>query len=143
MKKLLAIIVLSLLFSGNAYSGVVELKKCSVGDNKFNPKQYEKRSWVINPEKSLVQRVAVLTDRSYEEQKKKFMKEFGDIEGLDKISVMNFEIEYSDKSYVKAVKKWTSAKGSPIETSVEINIKKKRVLYKMHQRARATIHQCK
>ena len=39
MKKLLAIMVLGLLWSGNAYSGVVELKKCSVGDNKFNPKQ--------------------------------------------------------------------------------------------------------
>ena len=56
---------------------------------------------------------------------------------------MNFKIEYSDKSYAKAIKKWTSAKGTPIETSVEIDIKKKKVLYKMHQKARTTINQCK
>ena len=143
MKKLLGIVFLALLLSGNAHSAVVELKKCSKGDYKFNPKHYEKRSWIINPEKSLVQLVSVLTDRYYEEQTKKFIEEFGDAEGFDKISVMNFKIEYSDKSYAKAIKKWTSAKGTPIETSVEIDIKKKKVLYKMHQKARTTINQCK
>ena len=110
MKKLLGIVFLALLLSGNAHSAVVELKKCSKGDYKFNPKHYEKRSWIINPEKSLVQLVSVLTDRYYEEQTKKFIEEFGDAEGFDKLSVMNFKIEYSDKSYAKAIKKWTSAK---------------------------------
>ena len=143
MKKLLGILVLGLLLSGNAYAKIIELKKCSVGDKKFNPNRYEKRSYVINTGKSLVQRVIVLTDRYYEEQKKEFLKEFGDTEGLDKISIMNFKIEYSDSNYAKAVKQWTDSTGATIYTSLEIDIKKKRVLYKMHQKARGSTHQCK
>ena len=36
MKKFLGIVVLGLLLSGNAYAKIIELKKCSYGDKKFN-----------------------------------------------------------------------------------------------------------
>ena len=143
MKKLLGILVLGLLLSGNAYAKIIELKKCSAGDKKFNPNHYEKRSYVINTGKSLVQRVFVLTDRYYEAQKKEFIKEFGDTEGLDKISIMNFKIEYSDSNYAKAVKQWDDHTGTTIYSSLAIDIKKKRIQYKMHQKSQGLTIQCK
>ena len=143
MKKLLGIIILGLLLSGNAYSKVIELKKCSRGSIKFDPSYYEKRSYVIDTNKSKVQLVGVLTNKQYKIYQKEFMKEFGSTEGLDKISVMNFNIEYADSQYVKAVKKWTDSTGAPIETTIEIDLDDKTVLYKMHQKSSGTTHKCK
>ena len=130
MKKLFSLIlVLSLLCGGYANSKIIELKKCSIGGSKFNSDHYEKRGWVINTEKSLVQSVRVLTDNYYEEQKIKIIKEFGNLEGLNKISITNYEIEYLDKNYVRAVSKFFY-NGEQVESLAEIDIKNKKIFIK-------------
>ena len=143
MKKVIAIIVLGLLLMTNAYSKTVELKKCSTSSKKFDPNNYEKKGYVINTGKSLVQRVFVLTDRYYEAQQKKFMESFGNTLGLDKISILNFQIEYSDNRFVKAVNKMTGQTGAAIETTLEIDLDDKTVFYKWHQKAKGITYKCK
>ena len=136
MKKLLGILVLGLLLSSNANAKIIELKKCSSENYEFNPNDYEKHGYVINREKSLVQRVSVFTDRYYEEIKKEFLKKYGDTEKLfPQIRITNYKIKFSfqslfDNNFIKAVHKWTHD-GHRISDTLEIDIKKKRVAHKI------------
>ena len=143
MKKLLAIVVLGLLLMTNAYSKTVELKKCSTSSKKFDPNKYEKKSYVINTDKAIVQSVRILTNKQYKIQQEKFMEEFGNTQGLDKISILNFQIEYSDNRFVKAVNKWTGQTGAAIESTLEIDLDDKTVFFKMHQKAKGITFKCK
>ena len=43
MKKLLGIVVLSLLLSGSAYSSIIELNRCVPGQNNFP--EFKKADW--------------------------------------------------------------------------------------------------
>ena len=138
MKKLLAIIVLGLLFSGNAYAKVIELKKCSTSINPFDSKKHIKRSYLINTNKSVVQNVTVFTDAHYESERKKFMKEFGDARGWSKIRVTDFDIEYSDNRFVKASKYFTKKK-----STLEIDIKKKTATFKINNKSKGAVWKCK
>ena len=143
MKKALVVIIFGLLLMTNAYSKTVELKKCSTSSKKFDPNNYEKKGYVINTDKSIVQSVRILTNKQYKIQQKKFMEEFGNTQGLDKISILNFQIEYSDNRFVKAVNKMTGQTGAAIEATLEIDLDDKTVFYKMHQKAKRITFKCK
>ena len=143
MKRFLMIFVLGLLLSTNAYSKTVELKKCSTSSKKFDPNQYEKKGYVINTDKSIVQSVRILTNKQYKIQQKKFMEEFGNTQGLNKINILNFQIEYSDNRFVKAVNKRTGQTGAAIEATLEIDLDDKTVFFKWHQKATGITFKCK
>ena len=69
MKKLLSILVLSLLLSGNAYSKIIKFSKCAnERDNfEFRTDLYEKRSYLIDLSKGIVEYVVVLTDSYFKQ----------------------------------------------------------------------------
>jgi hypothetical protein len=134
IKKLLAIIVLGLLFSGSANSQIIELKKCSP---KYNPKLHIKWGFVINTDKLLLQKVVVYQDAHYEKTRKLLIERFGST-SIEKIVVRDFKIQYFDDRFVKA--------GNPQNNSLliwEIDLKKKIVSLKMNRDSNYTDFQCR
>ena len=106
MKKLLAIIVLGLLWSGNAYSKTVELNKCAQSGFKFDSKQYEKSSYIVDVDKSIAQRIRIITKEEYVRLKKQHDDPATIIKPLlNIIEILDFQIDYSDKRFVKANRK--------------------------------------
>jgi hypothetical protein len=122
MKKLLAIIVLFLLASNNAFSKVIELKKCGTSKNPYSTKDYIKRSWIIDTNKSILQNITILTDEHYERGRKLMIKEFGDAKYWDKMSVTKSNIEFAGDRYVTASKYFNKLKGT-----YTVDLKKKTV----------------
>ena len=140
MKKLLTIVVLGLLINGNAYTKIIELKKCSTSNQPFNPKNYINVGFKIDTNKSILQRVRIMTDSYYEDQKKEFMKEFGNTIGLEKFSIWDFNIEYFDDRFVKAKRKYS---GNDMEATWEIDLKNKTALFKRMAKSSGTLWKCK
>ena len=144
MKKLTGIVLLSLLLSFNAYSKTIELKKCSSDSWKYNPKEYEKKSYIVNYDKSLVQRVNILTDEFLLDQKQKLIadgkKELANL--VDKITVNDFEIDYADNKYVKAKNNY-SINDKKYTSVLEIDLKKKIVYYQPTLSHEKSIYNCK
>ena len=131
------IIVLSLMWSGSAYARVIELKKCGTSFNPFNSDKHIKRSYVIDTNKSVVQKVTIYTDSYYESERKEFIKEFGDARRWSKINVLDFDIEYSDSKFVKASKYFNE------KATLEIDIKKKTATFKRNSRSEGAVWKCK
>ena len=132
--------VLGLFLSSSAYSKIIELKKCAYEDASFDSKRYIKSSLIIDTDKRILQRVKILTDSHYEDQKKKFLKEFGDLKGLDKISVTTFKLDYFDHSFAKASYTWDQ--GRRIWTW-EIDLKKKTGFFKSGFKNSGALWKCK
>ena len=130
MKKISLGLILVLFLCSNTFAGIIELKKCNFGGREFNPKQYLKKSIVIDTNKNVLQLVTVMTDNYYKDQQQVFLKTFGDTKYLDKISVREYKIIYSDSMFAKG--EFNFADGGSIST-IEIDIKKKTAYYKMHQ----------
>lgn len=143
IKKILHTILFTLVLSGGASAKVIELEKCNRGENKYDSNVYEKRSYIVDTSKATVQRVTVYTDKEYKKLEKEFMQEFGNTKGLSKISTFDYKIEYADKRFVKAEKKWKDIDGTIIISTIEIDLKKEIVYSKMHQNSRRVSHQCK
>ncbi len=144
MKKTLLIIVLSLFLGGNAYAKIIELKKCDRGTFKYNSKYFDKRSFIIDTSKSTVQLVTILTESQFKKDEKKFIKEFGSTRGLERITTINYEIEFADKKFVKATKDWKRSNDPDFVTTLEIDLKKKVVYMRLHKNHNTrSKHQCK
>ena len=70
MKKLLSILVLSLLLSGNASAEIITFSKCynvREGEFKFRDDLYEQRSYVIDYNKGIVEYISILTDNYFKD----------------------------------------------------------------------------
>jgi len=142
--RFLSILVISFLLSGNAYSKIIELKKCDRGTFKYNPKYFDKRSFIIDTSKSTVQLVTILTESQYKKDEKEFIKEFGSTRGLERISTINYEIEFVDNKFVKATKDWKSSRDPDLVSTIEIDLKKKVVFMRIHKNhTHRSKHQCK
>lgn len=75
MKKLLSILVLSLLFGGSGYAEIITFSKCynvKEGNLKFREDRYEKRNFVISIKKRIISNSVVLTDEYYDKLSKKY-----------------------------------------------------------------------
>ena len=144
MKNVFWIIGLCLLLSGNAYAKIIELKKCDRGTFKYNSKYFDKRSFIIDTSKSTVQLVTILTESQYKKDEKEFIKKFGSTKGLERISTIDYEIEYVDNKFVKATKDWKSSRDPDLVTTIEIDLKKKVVFMRIHKNHNTrSKHQCK
>ena len=82
IKKLLGIVVLGLLLSGNAYSDVLKFSKCypyqndrgKTGSTSFDSSSYEKSEFTINFNTGTVLLLNILTDKLHNEQKSNWIK---------------------------------------------------------------------
>ena len=82
MKKLLSIIVLGLLLSGNAYANVLKFSKCytyqndrgKTGSTSFDSSSYEKSEFTINFNTGTVLLLSILTDKLHKKQKSNWIK---------------------------------------------------------------------
>ena len=140
MKKLLAIVVLGLFWSANAHSETVQLNKCAQSGFKFDSKKYEKYNFVIDIDKSTVQRIRVITKSEYTRLKKEYDDPSTIIKPrLDKIEALDFQINYSDKRFVKAERKI-----NPVITAIlEIDLAKKIVISSIKEASnQSTIIEC-
>ena len=70
MKKLLGIVVLGLLLSGNAYAKTITFSKCynvKEGISKFRDDLYEQRSYLIDFNKGIIETIMILTDNRFKD----------------------------------------------------------------------------
>ena len=70
MKKLLGIVVLSLLLSENAYAKTITFSKCYTikeGNSKFRDEIYEQNSYVIDFNKGIIESIMILTDNHFKD----------------------------------------------------------------------------
>ena len=120
MKKLLSILVLSLLLSGNTYSEIIEFSKCArERDNfKFRTDLYEKKSYLIDLSKSTVESVAILTDSYF----KKLVKKNPD-SGQPKYIILEDKI-HSYNKYIVITKREAKSDSVSFERIFDLKSKK-------------------
>ena len=126
MKKIMLVLVLGFLWSGNAYSQVIEYNKCR-SDEKgvFNKTKFEEFKFTINTNLKTVTKVIIYTDDYVKEEREELMK-IADATFLDlvkKIRITKALITYLDNEYIKA--NYTSG---GFDNSYTINKKKKTIL---------------
>ena len=73
MKKLLAIIVLGLLWCNVSYAETITLNKCK--NTEYDSLMYEKYYYIIDLKKKEITHVVVYDDKYFKEQHKAFAKE--------------------------------------------------------------------
>ena len=141
MKKLLGIVVLSLLLCGNAYSEIIEFSKCAhERDNfKFRTDLYEKKSYLIDLSKSRVELVTVLTDSYF----KKLKEKHSDYSGQPKYIVVKEKIDSYNEYVVVSLK---GAKSDSIYSEKIFDLKSKKIqhsfIYKDPKRNDVSLWQC-
>ena len=126
MKKIMLVLVLGFLWSGNAYSQVIEYNKCR-SDEKgvFNKTKLEEFKFTIDTNLKTVTNVIIYTDDYVKEEREELMK-IADARFLDlvkKIRITKALITYLDNEYIKA--NYTSG---GFDNSYTINKKKKTIL---------------
>ena len=75
MKKLLSILVLSLLFSGSALAETITFSKCYTikeGNLKFRDEIFEQNSYVIDFNKGIVESIMIYTDNHIKDSLEKY-----------------------------------------------------------------------
>ena len=126
MKKLLAIIVLGLLWNGSAFSQVIIYKKCHLNtQTAFQKKMFEEIKFTIDTNLKTVTKTMILTDESYKIQRQQ-LKSSGRQHALGlvkKVRVTRGSINYLDNEYIKA-----SYNKNDYVYNFTINRKKKTVL---------------
>jgi hypothetical protein len=125
MTKLISIMLLGLLWSGNVYSQVIEYNKCNFGDNVFQKSRFEDVKFIINTQLKTVTYIMILTDNEFEKERQSLINS-GRQEYLDtvkKIRTTKALIIYLDNEYIKA----NYTKGG-FDNSFTINKKKKTIL---------------
>ena len=100
MKKILGIIILSLLFSGNAYAEEITLKKCHWSfEDKLAKQKREAWYFLINESKKTINNV--------KKYKKSYVKKFNDkykSKGkyrMRRIYITEYKLTYIDDDYAK------------------------------------------
>mgnify|MGYP000974756138 CR=1 FL=1 len=114
MKKLLGIVVLGLLLSGNAYAKIIILKKCSLGE------EYEKWNYKINTISNEIIEVRILTEKYLERSKKEGKYD-------PKISVTNFFLTYYERPYAKGSRNF-EIQGENRTSEIDINLNDKTII---------------
>ena len=114
IKKLLGIVVLGLLLSGNAYSKIIILKKCSLGQ------EYEKWNYKINTISNEIIEVRILSEKYLEKLKKE--KKYD-----PKISVSNFFLIYYEPPYAKGSRSFET-QGENRTSEIDINLNDKTII---------------
>ena len=154
MKKLLGIVVLSLLISGNAYAIKFskcyytshsnkdpELQKRLISDS-FKSDEYEDRYYDVDLNNAVIFRASILTEYGIDktaEQQKKLYKDLDighlfDKNKIDKINKANFKITFADKNYIIAerdMSKVVKGNSGPVEmksiNEITLDLRKKTV----------------
>tara|TARA_B100000787_G_scaffold11129_1_gene8319 strand:+ start:114 stop:911 length:798 start_codon:yes stop_codon:yes gene_type:complete len=122
MKKILGIVVLGLLLSGNAYSKIIIFKNCyntsfkyADGDTvdketldksfrtEFPKHEWEEKKYIIDLEKNIITKVFIKTDKFLEEQRKEGQKRGIQIV-IDKIGGYEVNISFKSNDYVKVTR---------------------------------------
>ena len=114
MKKLLGILVLGLLLSGNANAKIIKLEKCDLGY------EYEKWNYKIDTFKSEITEVRIKTKKYLENLKKQN-------DTAAKISVVVFRMIYFEAPYIKGVRDFVE-KGEKRKSEIDINLNDKLII---------------
>ena len=134
MKKILVIVVLGLLLSGNAYAEVITLHKCRDSrDKKMDPK-LEKNYFVIDLKDKKLTAVSVYTDKHYLQMQKKSEEypELKDTFLVKKSLVTEDVIYYADENIVKARAIETFKDGIKAHTERDVDLKTFKVYLTMN-----------
>jgi hypothetical protein len=150
MKKLLAIMVLGLIFSGNANAKIITLKKCYGPNNtssdskkyqKFNSKKYQKNEYKINTSKGVIINLRKLNRINVNKQNK-ILKKKGDVYRVKTINKYPYIIIDLNENFVRAEMGGDEEEGQEYESILEIwiDLKEKTVKYKLLNLETSTYH---
>ena len=122
MKKLLGIIVLGLLLSGNAYAKQIILSKCYTSNivyadgepmdeetiknevtTEFDKSNWVEHKYIFDLEKNIFSKITIRTDKWLEDQRKQNTEWV-----FNRIGGFNGQINYIDENFIKAIKKRVS-----------------------------------
>ena len=121
MKKLLGIVVLGLLLSGNAYAKTITFNKCYTsyfsaenksdpsknytgGHAEFDEKQYEKRDYIIDLKNNRINTVGIYQDTYLKSQHEKNKHKTFYLKLKKIVNPRQYNIVYIDEKYIKAEK---------------------------------------
>jgi len=150
MKKLLGIVVLGLLLSGNANAKIITLKKC-YGPNdtssdskkyqKFNSKIYQKNEYRIDTSKGVIINLRKLK-RIYVNKQNKIFKKKGDVYRVKRINKYPYIIIDFNENFLRAEMGGDEEEGQEYESIFElwIDLKEKTVKYKLLNLKTSTYH---
>ena len=93
MKKLLAIVVLSLLWSSSANARIILFKNCG-----FETEDYDRWEYKINTSKKKIESIQIYSDKWYE-----YMKKTKQSSG-PKINKQEYNIDYYSPPYLKGTR---------------------------------------
>ena len=127
MKKLLAIIVLGLLWSGNVFAEIITLHKCKdEGEKKMQPNE-ERKYFTIDLKNKKVTKVITYSDKHHKAILK-YNKENPDKQLLaNKTLIIERDIFYADENIIKA-KKETDLNSNWLQIdNVEIDLKRYKI----------------
>ena len=112
MKKLLGIVVVSLLLSGNAYA--IKLTECFLSENTFNgepdneevedsfdPNKFEVSSYEIDFQNGLINRQIIRTEKFLKKTNIELKKDGH--QAMDKVHVSNRKITYADERIIRSI----------------------------------------
>jgi hypothetical protein len=129
MKKLLSIIVLSLLLSGNAYAKIIILSKCfqTAVANEFDTEVYEKQYYKVDTNQKTLAHISVITDEWLKNSSSK-----------SKIIIEKYDLDYYDDDYVVGLDKKQNK-----TFRYTLDLKKKIVeIYIIEEKKILTYHKC-
>lgn len=127
MKKIIQLffIISFLIISISAHAKVITLSNC--GENNdvlkkedMDKSKYIKKEYIIDTDKKIVKYNEIQTDSHFEKQK-------NIIVNAQKIYSRDFQIEYSDGKFVKAIRKSTQLAG--VRHIMEMNLNEKTILH--------------
>ena len=122
IKKILGIIVLGLLLSGNAYAKQIILSKCYTSNivyadgepmdeetiknevtTEFDKSNWVEHKYIFDLEKNIFSKITIRTDKWLEDQRKQNTEWV-----FNRIGGFNGQINYIDENFIKAIKKRVS-----------------------------------
>ena len=127
MKKLLAIIVLSLLWGNSSYAKNITLNKCK--NIKYDSLMYEKDYYIIDLKKKEIPHVVVYDDKYFKETREAFAKKPAlkkQLNDFKKINTSKTTIYFNDKNYIKSKSKKNYSNAIE-KKEIDIDLKERRV----------------
>jgi hypothetical protein len=114
-----------LTFAVNSHAKIITLSNCGENNDvlkkdEMDKRKYIKKEYIIDRDKKTVKYNEILTDSEFEKKKKLIVN-------AGKISSHDFQIQYSDGKFIKAIRKSIQVEG--FRWIVEINLNEKTVLY--------------
>ena len=127
MKKLLALIILGLLWGNSSYAKNITLNKCK--DTEYDSLMYEKYYYIIDLKKKEITNVVVYDDKYFKEQRGAFAKDpvlKKQLNEFKKINTSKTTIYFNDKNYIKSKSKKNYSNAIE-KTEIDIDLKERRV----------------